>query len=82
MAVELRLTRRFQRSFGKLDRTVRQRVQERAGELSDNPHLGKPLRGNLEGEWSLRVGEYRVLYTIEGSIVWVETVRHRRDAYR
>ena len=82
MAAELRLTRRFQRSFEKLDRATRERVKKAVGELSDNPRHGKPLRGELEGEWSLRTGNYRVLYSIDGNIVWIETVRHRKEVYR
>ena len=55
------------------------------GPLAENPHrVGKPLRGQLEGTWSARRGEYRVIYRIEDSIVTVTIIRlsHRRDAYR
>ena len=79
---ELRLTNRFQRSFERLDKSVRKRVRESMSELAGNPHLGKPLKGELSGEWSLRIGEYRVLYTIDKNIIWLETVRHRRESYR
>jgi len=82
VAAELRLTRRFQKSFEKLDKVLREKVSLAVGELADNPRLGKPLKGPLEDEWSLRVGDYRVLYSIDRNIVWVETVRHRREAYR
>jgi len=82
MADELRLTNRFQKSFGKLDRRNQERVRTAIEGLSANPHLGKPLKGELSGDWSLRAGVYRVLYSIEGNIVWIETVRHRREAYR
>ena len=82
MPAELRLTRRFQKSFEKLDRTIQDRVEKAVGELADNPHLGKPLKGELAGEWSLRVGEYRILYSIDKAIIWVETVRHRKEVYR
>jgi mRNA-degrading endonuclease RelE of RelBE toxin-antitoxin system len=44
--------------------------------------MGKPLLGRLAGMWSARVGNYRVLYTIEQSAVIVRTVRHRAVAYR
>ena len=82
MAAEVRLTRRFQKSFAKLDRTIQDRVREAVGHLRTDPHAGKPLKGELAGEWSLRVGDYRVLYALDGDIVWVETVRHRREVYR
>ena len=49
------------------------------------------LRKNLEGdvkrltqstsEFRLRVGDYRVLFDVEGQVVVVRRVRHRREAY-
>lgn len=42
---------------------------------------GKPLKGNLKGFWTLRVGDYRIIYTIEPAIVRVLRIIHRRDAY-
>lgn len=55
------------------------------GALSENPHrVGKALRGELEGRYSARRGEFRVLYRIheERIVVEVIDIRHRRDAYR
>jgi mRNA-degrading endonuclease RelE of RelBE toxin-antitoxin system len=45
---------------------------------------GKPLRGQLRQMRSLRVGAYRVLYRFvaPSKTVFVETVRHRSEAYR
>ncbi|MBI4418808.1 MAG: type II toxin-antitoxin system RelE/ParE family toxin, partial [Ignavibacteriales bacterium] len=42
----------------------------------------KPLVGPLKGIWSVRVGEYRVLYEFDEMTVIVLTVNHRREAYR
>jgi mRNA interferase RelE/StbE len=42
---------------------------------------GKPLRGTLQGYWSLRVGDYRVVYWIHPPLVKVLKISHRRDAY-
>ena len=42
---------------------------------------GKPLRGELRSLWSLRVGDYRVVYRIEQKKVKVIQIAHRRDAY-
>lgn len=54
------------------------------GALAENPHrVGKPLRDELEGAYSSRRGEFRVVYTIHEDrvVVRVIDVRHRRDAY-
>lgn len=45
-------------------------------------HYGKPLRGTLKGLWSLRVGDYRAIYTISATEVHVLKVGHRREVYR
>ena len=43
----------------------------------------KALQGH-EARWRLRVGEYRVVYTIERGqlVLWVVVVGNRRDVYR
>lgn len=55
------------------------------GPLADNPQrVGRPLRGELEGMHAARRGEFRVIYRIEEKrvVVYIASVRHRRDAYR
>ena len=54
------------------------------GVLAENPQrVGKPLRGELEGAYSARRGEFRVIYTIHDDqvVVRVISIRHRRNAY-
>lgn len=54
------------------------------GPLADNPwRVGKPLQGVLEGLHAARRGEFRVIYRIQEDqvVVYVATIRHRRDAY-
>lgn len=54
------------------------------GPLAADPHrVGKPLRFDLEGYWSARRGQYRVIYSIHDDQILVRVVRisHRADAY-
>jgi mRNA interferase RelE/StbE len=54
------------------------------GTLLDNPYrVGKPLRFQLEGFFSARRGQYRVIYRVHDQEVVVEVVKisHRSDAY-
>ena len=54
------------------------------GALAADPHrVGKPLRFELEGYWSARRGQYRVVYSIHADEVLVRVVRisHRADVY-
>ncbi len=68
---------------GKLNRNVRQRLGKALqSRLATHPEsYGKPLRGSLAGYWSLRVGDYRVVYKIAGLEVWVLGIIDRRDVY-
>jgi mRNA-degrading endonuclease RelE of RelBE toxin-antitoxin system len=42
----------------------------------------KPLHGELHDAFRLRVGEYRVLFTLEDGAMRIFGVRHRSEAYR
>lgn len=77
------MTRTFERDFRKLDTQLRRRLDSAIRNLEVNPHLGKPLRGELSGKWSLRVGNYRIVYTIvenERTVILYD-VKHRKVAY-
>lgn len=55
------------------------------GPLLANPErVGKPLRGELAGLHSARVGTYRVVYEInhDDQVVQVVYIDHRADVYR
>jgi mRNA interferase RelE/StbE len=62
------------------------RVDQHITALADNPRLvgAIPLKGSGKGLWRLRVGNYRVLYSIEDDkrIVVVVDVGNRKDIYR
>ncbi len=49
----------------------------------ENPFKGSVLKGELRGLRRIRVGDYRVVYEVQDSILLVLVVRvaHRRDAY-
>ena len=55
------------------------------GSLAGNPHrVGKPLKLGMEGLYSARRGDYRVIYRIDHDLraVTVMAIEHRSDAYR
>jgi mRNA interferase RelE/StbE len=50
--------------------------------LSTEPQqYGAPLRKTLHGYWKLRVGDYRVVFKIVGSEVWILGIIHRKKVY-
>ena len=78
----IEVTRRFERDFKRLSRSVQDRIIELVEELKSNPYLGKKLRSLPY--YSLRVGEYRVIYKINERehVITLMTVFHRRVGYR
>lgn len=52
--------------------------------LSEDAHLGKPLEGQFLGEWSYRVGDYRIIYEIHQQlqIILIVRIEHRKQSYR
>jgi mRNA interferase RelE/StbE len=52
--------------------------------LSTNPAAGGVLKGEFSGLRRLRVGDYRIVYEINGSelIVLVIRIGHRQGVYR
>ena len=50
--------------------------------LTIGPNIyGKPLRRSLKGYRKLRVGDYRVVYRIDGDRVFVLAIMHRSVVY-
>jgi mRNA interferase RelE/StbE len=72
------------RQLRKLDLQTARRVQGAIALLADDPRppASRPLTGRPA--WRVRVGDYRVIYTIEDDrlVVVVITIGHRRDVYR
>ena len=67
-----------------LDRKVKDRIRRAIDErLQTLPHeYGEPLRKTLKGYWKLRVGDYRVVFKIIKSEVWILGIRHRKEIYK
>ena len=72
------------KDFRMLDVSQRNRVMDAIRSLArePRPHGCRKLR-NSENSWRIRVGEYRVVYTIDDTkgVVDIGRVRHRREAY-
>lgn len=43
---------------------------------------GQPLRNELAGYYSLRAGDYRIIYEIEGKVVWIYGAGLRKEGDR
>jgi len=65
------------------DKKLFARVLKKIESLTDNPREGKALTGNHKGEFSLRVGAYRIVYELDtsGHVIFILTIKHRKHVY-
>ncbi len=51
--------------------------------LAEDPYAGRPLKGSYKGLWKYRLGDYRIVYTIESNrlVIFVLRIRHRKNVY-
>ena len=78
-------TSQAEQNLAKLDKQIAQRILKKIRWLAEN--LGtltpEPLTGQFEGVFKLRVGDYRVLYTLEDEdSVVIRLIKHRREVYK
>ena len=75
------------KELSKLDKSIRIRVIKYLEEhlsKSDDPRIfGKPLTGSFAKFWRYRVGNYRVICSIEDRtlVILVVRVAHRKNVY-
>lgn len=69
----------------KLDKSVVKKIISRIETyLAQDPKgLGKPLKGDFQGYWRYRWGDYRVIYRIaeEEILIIVLRISHRKEVY-
>ena len=83
---EVEFTRVAEHDLSRLDRTVAQEVLNRLRWLAQNVETvrHRALTAQMRGAFSLRIGQYRAVYTLnrtERRLV-VHIVRHRSKVYR
>ena len=66
------------------DKRLFNRIIKKMESLEGSPYEGKPLVENHKGEFSLRVGDYRIVYEIDSSnhVIYVLTIKHRKHVYK
>lgn len=79
------VARSARRELEELETDIARRIISRIEALASNPR--PPGCAKLQGPtdlWRIRVGDYRVIYSIDDPtrIVDINRVRHRSDAYR
>ncbi len=84
MNYEVSLTASARREFLALAPSPQDRVAAAVTRLTQNPRPARSRKLAQREGWRLRVGDYRLLYTIDdhARTVTVFAIGHRRDVYR
>jgi mRNA interferase RelE/StbE len=79
------ISKRALKEIAKLPKDIAQRVMDQSADLEGgHPNDAKKLKGEWSDFWRTKVGDYRVIYSVdeEEGIIVVERVGHRKDVYR
>jgi mRNA interferase RelE/StbE len=79
------LARSARKELERLPNDAAARILAKIEALSDNPRPGGVIKlHGQKGLWRMRVGDYRIVYSIRDSdhTIDVSVIRHRRDVYR
>ena len=89
MAWSIKIRANAERQLDRLDPQIARRIIrflfDRVAQLKDPRTIGEALKGSTLGElWKYRVGDYRIIASIEDKLVRILVVRigNRREVYR
>ncbi len=84
MPYSLQIKQSAYKELQRLDKQERIHIVSAIDKLTENPHIGKVLKGDLSGLRRIRSGNYRVIYEInEGEVlILILRIAHRKQVYR
>ena len=73
-----------EKELNRIEESQRSRIEKTILSLSLNPYLGKPLKGEFQGIYSLKVWPFRILYEIykKQLIIHIIKISHRQNVYK
>ena len=83
MKYQVILRKKVQKNLKRIDKRYRERILVALVELGKNLYLGKPLKGDLEGRFSLCIWPYRIIYQVyeKKLAVYIISLAHRQGVY-
>jgi mRNA interferase RelE/StbE len=83
LSYRLVYTHKAVRDIDRLDAGVKKRIGNTLLRFKDNPsQYAEPLSDPQLGGYRFRIGDYRVVFDIEGNDIVVLRVGHRREIYK
>lgn len=83
MAFKILYSKSAVNDIKKLDSIIKKRLGKKLEVLATNPldHATK-LENSPTGSYRWRIGNYRVIFDIDGKNIVIFRIRHRRESYR
>jgi mRNA interferase RelE/StbE len=71
------------KQLAQIDKPYRLLIVKRIDDLASDPFVGKQLKGQWRSLRRIRVGNYRVIYSIKANelVVLIVQIGHRKDIY-
>jgi mRNA interferase RelE/StbE len=86
MAYSVEFTVQAAEDLSRLDKPVAQQIAHRIDRLSQEIEtiIPIPLKGQFKGKYKLRIGDWRVIYSLDhpAQLITIYAVRHRREVYK
>lgn len=74
---------KFRREVTKIkDNKLKEKLQKQIQNIVECPELGKPLRYDLKGERIIYIKPYRLIYSYQGTTLYLLRFEHRKEVYR
>ena len=74
---------KFKKEVTKIkDNKLKEKLQKQIQNLVECPELGKLLRYDLKGEITIYVKPYRLIYTYQGTVLYLLRFEHRKEVYK
>lgn len=84
MGVKVFVHPQTEKDAEKLPKNIRNRLAKALLQLTKNPLLGIPLKGQLQGSRKIRLGGYRIVYqfTAKTKTVIIYRIEPRQSVYK
>jgi len=86
MKYSVELTPQAEEDLLRIDKSIARNIVNKIDWLSQNIEsiIPAPLKGKFKGKYKLRVGDWRIVYSVDHSahIVTIYVIRHRREVYK
>ena len=80
----IKMHKQASKYFDRLDSNTKERIKDGIKGLLENPPVGniKELKGEFQGLKRLQIGDFRIIYFIDGELIKITNILPRGDVYK